>query len=232
MESVAKCIRERFFATSVTAIIPAYNEAATVGKVVQAVSKAKVDEIIVVDDGSCDETAEVARRAGAKVLVHARNRGKGCAMKTGLNAASGKIVVFIDADLKSLTPQKVNMLIEPILKGKADFVKSYFSSYKSKTGTSIFLYRPLLKHLFSTTAFKHPVSGQIAGWKSFFDDIEFRNDYGIDISILIDAIRRRMRIKEVCLGKLSHKPKSPREVMEMADVIIQTILEKADVLKR
>ena len=221
-----------FFRDSVTAIIPAYNEAPTIRHVIEAVKKAKVDEIIVVNDGSTDETAEIASEAGARVISHKRKRGKGAAMRTGVEAAKGSIIVFIDGDLKSLTPAEVNRIINPILKGEAGFVKTCFSNYKSKTGTSIFLYRPLLKHLFAATGFTHPVSGQIAARKSFFKTIEFRNDYGIDISILIDAIKQGLKIKEVCLGELVHKKKMPKDIEKMADTIIQTILEKAEILKR
>lgn len=214
-----------------SAIIPAYNEEKTINKVIEIIKKSGVDEIIVVDDGSTDKTYEKAKNTNIRVIRHKRNMGKGAAMRTGVENAKGNIIVFIDADIESLTPQKINMLINPILKNEADFVKSYFSQYKSKTGTSIFLYKPLLKHLFSATGFTHPVSGQIAARKRFFESIEFRNDYGIDISILVDAIKRNLRIKEVCLGELKHRKRTVHDVEKIADTVIATILEKAGVIK-
>lgn len=221
-----------FFRDVVTAIIPAYNEEKTIKKVIKAVKKSMVDEIIVVDDGSTDKTFRTAKKEGVNVVRHKNNMGKGAAMRTGLKNARGNIIVFIDGDLKSLDAEKVNMLIGPILKNEADFVKSYFYPYKTKTGYSIFLYKPLIKYLFDTTGFVHPVSGQIAGRKNFFNSIEFRNDYGTDISILIDAIKHNLRIKEVCLGQLLHKKRTIKEVELIADMVIRTILEKAGIFKQ
>ncbi|MBI2129569.1 glycosyltransferase [Candidatus Woesearchaeota archaeon] len=215
----------------VSAVIPAYNEEKTITKVIETIKKSRVNEIIVVDDGSKDKTYEKAKLSGVKVIKHKRNMGKGAAMRTGVENAKGNIIVFIDADIESLTPQKANMLIDPILKNEADFVKSYFSQYKSKTGTSIFLYKPLLKHLFSATGFTHPVSGQIAARKRFFERIEFRNDYGIDISILVDAVKQSLRIKEVCLGELKHRKRTAHDVEKIADTVIATILEKAGIIR-
>ena len=218
----------------VTAIIPAYNEEETIQKVIDVVKKAKVDEIVVVDDGSKDKTYEKAlkmKSANVKIIRHKINKGKGAAMRTGIEHSKGNIITFIDADLRSLNPKRINLMIDPILKNEADFVKSYFSHYKSKTSTSFFVYRPLLRQLFGKIDFIHPVSGQIAGRRNFFENIAFRNDYGVDISILIDAITHKLRIKEVCLGKLSHKKKTVEQVEDIADQIIRTILEKVNFIK-
>ena len=85
----------------VSVIIPAYNEATTIGDIVSNIKSRYPDfEIIVVDDGSEDETAAVARRAGAKVFSHPYNIGNGAAIKSGIRAASGDILVFMDADLQ------------------------------------------------------------------------------------------------------------------------------------
>jgi len=216
----------------VSAIIPAYNEEQTIKKVIDVIRKSDVDEIIVVNDGSSDRTAEIAKKEGARVISHKKNAGKGAAMKTGVGNAKGNIIVFLDADLKSLTPKGVNMLIFPVKRNEADFVKSYYSHYKSKTGTSFFLYRPLLRQLFQGADFTHPVSGQICGRRSFFDRIEFRDDYGIDISILIDALRHKLKIKEICLGKLAHRNRNTKQVERIADEVILAILEKADTLRK
>ncbi|MGV8150175.1 MAG: glycosyltransferase family 2 protein [Candidatus Woesearchaeota archaeon] len=216
----------------VTAIVPAYNEEKTIKDVISVLKLSIVDEIIVVDDGSLDKTSQVAKLLGVKVIKHKRNFGKGMAMKTGVKNAKGNILVFLDADLKSLTPKKVNSLIRPLKSDEADFVKSYYSRYNSKTGTSIFLYRPLLRKLFHGVDFVHPVSGQISGKKSFFDEIVFRNDYGIDISILLDAVFRGLRIKEICLGKLSHRKKSARQIEHISNQVIDAIIEKAHIYRK
>ncbi|MGD0061000.1 MAG: glycosyltransferase family 2 protein [Verrucomicrobiia bacterium] len=82
------------------ALIPAYNEAARVGKVV-AVAHRHVDEVVVVDDGSTDETVTAAEKAGAKVLRHQQNRGKGAAIATALDyfgRSDAELAVLLDAD--------------------------------------------------------------------------------------------------------------------------------------
>ena len=85
---------------AVVALIPAYNEAAHVGQVVSE-ARNHVDEVIVVDDGSADGTAAVAERAGAKVLRHEQNRGKGRAIATALDyfgRSGAEFAVFLDGD--------------------------------------------------------------------------------------------------------------------------------------
>lgn len=82
-------------------IIPAYNEAGSVAEIVESVKKLPLDgEIIVIDDGSTDQTAKQAEAAGAKVISHQVNRGYGASIKTGINTASHKILAFIDADVQ------------------------------------------------------------------------------------------------------------------------------------
>jgi glycosyltransferase involved in cell wall biosynthesis len=112
---------------TVSIVIPCYNEAATVEQVVDKVLAAPVAqmEVIVVDDGSTDGTAEVLREKVsprvARVLFHERNRGKGAALRTGFAAASGDIVLVQDADLE-YDPRDYPRLLQPILENRADVV--------------------------------------------------------------------------------------------------------------
>jgi glycosyltransferase involved in cell wall biosynthesis len=85
--------------SSVTVVIPAYEEAAAVGSVVQSLrSAATWCEVLVIDDGSADDTAVVAATAGARVIRHPYNKGNGAAVKTGIRNASGEYVLIVDAD--------------------------------------------------------------------------------------------------------------------------------------
>ena len=85
--------------SSTSILIPAYNEAESIGGVVRSIAQAgEWREILVIDDGSDDATAERAREAGAQVLQHPYNKGNGAAVKTGLRRASGEFIVIIDAD--------------------------------------------------------------------------------------------------------------------------------------
>ncbi|MEC5319838.1 glycosyltransferase family 2 protein [Brenneria populi subsp. brevivirga] len=102
-------------------IIPAYNEARRIGAVLDAVSgHPLLDEIIVVDDRSSDDTADVAQRDGVTVIRLARNRGKSWAVAEGIAAASGSHLLLLDADLIGLTADDVAALISPVKLHQAD----------------------------------------------------------------------------------------------------------------
>ncbi|RME36369.1 MAG: glycosyltransferase family 2 protein [Thermoflexia bacterium] len=108
---------------SVVAVIPAYNEARFIGSVVLQ-ARQYVDAVIVVDDGSTDATAEIAQVAGALVLRHEQNQGKGKALWTGLQAArrlNPQAVVLLDGDGEHLPPE-IPLVLAPVLAGEADMV--------------------------------------------------------------------------------------------------------------
>lgn len=211
---------------TVSIVIPAYNESKTVGKVVKVINGLDcVDEIIVVDDGSFDETAKAAQDAGATVIVHSRNKGKGAAIKTGFENSNGDIVAFIDADLKNLTSRQVENIIKPILDGKADITKTKF---KRKAGRVTELTaKPLLNFFFPELKFDQPLSGQFAAKRSFLSKIKLEEDYGVDIGIVLDADVRGMRIKEVDIGQIEHSHSSIEGLNKMANEVVRTIVDRA-----
>ena len=107
-------------------VIPVYNEEATLEAIVRRVQQEKTrKEIVLVDDGSTDKSPEILRRLaqepGIRVITHARNSGKGAALKTGFAAAQGNVLVIQDADLE-YDPFEYPLLLRPILEGKADVV--------------------------------------------------------------------------------------------------------------
>ena len=120
----------------VTAIVPAYNEAQRIGRVLEVlVSCPNFSEIIVVDDGSTDSTGEVAVNYKVRYIKNPINKGKGYAMDVGVKAAKNDIIFFADADVIGLTCSTVNEIIEPVVSGNVDMFigmrnrKIYYLSY-------------------------------------------------------------------------------------------------------
>ncbi len=211
----------------VSVVIPAYNEEETVGKVVKAAKRVPfVDEVIVVDDGSEDRTAERAREAGAKVVSHPENRGKGEAMKTGLERSSGDVIAFVDADIKNIRPEMIEKMIRPVLRDEADLVKTKF---KRKAGrVTLLTAKPLLRFFFpEVSELEQPLSGQICAKRELLERVEFEPDYGVDIGIILDAVALGARIKEVDIGEIKHEMQPLERLHRMALQVVRTILDRA-----
>lgn len=211
---------------SVSVIIPAFNEEKTVGNVVKTVSKVDyIDEIIVVDDGSYDKTALSAENAGATVIQHTKNRGKGAAIKTGFKNSKGDIIVFLDADIENLTPQQVDAIIQPIITGEADITKTKFKRIAGRV--TELTAKPLLNFFFPELKFDQPLSGQFAAKRSFLSKIKLEDDYGVDVGIVLDADVRGLRIKEVDIGEIHHMLSPLHELNTVATEVVRTIVQRA-----
>lgn len=126
---------------SVTVVIPAYNEEPTVGTVVAVAWAAAplVREVIVVDDGSTDGTAAMARQAGARVISLGSNGGKTRALCAGVEAAGEEVLLFLDADLLGLKPEHVHRLAGPVLEGRAGMAVGVFRRGRPATDLAQFL---------------------------------------------------------------------------------------------
>ena len=123
----------------ISIIIPVYNEAKTVAEVVKKVETVNIDkEIIAVDDGSIDGSLDILERLASegriKLIRHDKNSGKGAAIKTGIKAAEGGIIIIQDADLET-DPQDYYELIKPIISGET---KAVFGYRIAKKPTSIY----------------------------------------------------------------------------------------------
>ena len=212
---------------TVSVILPAYNEEKTVDSVIKTVKSLNyVDEIIVVNDGSLDATEQVAKEAGATVISHTKNRGKGAAIKTGFKNSKGDIVAFIDADLQKLGPEQVDKMIQPILNGEADVTKTKF---KREAGRVTELTaKPLLSFFFPEIRFEQPLSGQFAAKRSFLSNIQLEDDYGVDVGIVLDADVMGARVKEVDIGNISHSMSSLYELNIVATEVVRTIVDRAN----
>ena len=211
----------------VSVIIPAYNEEETVAKVVEVVGKVSfVDEIIVINDGSSDNTESEALKAGAIVINHEVNKGKGEALYTGYKKAECDIIAFIDADIHNLTSSKVEAMIRPILEGKTDITKTKFARESGRV--TELTAKPLLNFFFPEISFEQPLSGQFAAKKEILKKINFEKDYGVDVGIVIDADVLGISIMEVDIGEIEHDMSPLSDLNLMANEVVRTIISRAN----
>src|SRR3989338_4669473 len=203
----------------VSLIIPAYNEQNTIAKVIETAKKVRhIDEIIVVDDGSTDTTKEIAKNHEAKIFSHKKNLGKGSAISTGIQHAKGDVIVFIDADLTNISPRKITALIHPILNDEADFTKATFKRKRGRV-TELAV-KPLLKTILPMLDFSQPLSGQFAAKREFLEKIRINPKWGVDIQLLLEAFKSKLRVKEVDIGKLVHKKQPVENLIAMSEQVI------------
>lgn len=190
---------------NIAVILPAYNEEVSIGSVV-LLTRQYADRVIVVDDGSSDRTAELASLAGAEVIVHSPNLGKGMAFKTGFAAAEGAdIIVTMDSDGQH-NPADIPKLIDPLLKGEADMVNG--SRYLNGRDTDTPAYRRIGQTILDKATVVNSgvkITDSQSGFRAFSASIKdiFRfNTQGmaIESEMLADAGRYGLRVKEVPIG--------------------------------
>lgn len=213
----------------ITVIIPARNEEKTIVQVIEKVKQNNnVTQIIVVNNGSTDNTVQCAKDAGVEV-INCDNQGKGYAMEVGMQYVKNNIVAFIDADINNYSNDLIELLTNPIINNEADFVKSTFIRTKGGVVTEVAV-KPLLNLLFPNMyKFSEPISGMIAAKKNVLEVLEFEKDYGVDIGILIDVIQNGNRVEEVNIGEIenmSHVSKTNETMSNMSTQIIRAILKR------
>ncbi|MFO6503961.1 glucosyl-3-phosphoglycerate synthase [Corynebacterium freneyi] len=230
---------------SVSVILPALNEEATVASVIESVRPSLaagiVDEIIVVDSDSTDATAEVAAAAGARVVNWAdvlpdvpTRPGKGEALWRGVAAARGDVVVFLDADLRDPSPAFVPSLLAPLLAD--DTVRLVKGHYRRDAPGDVgggrvteLTARPLLAAFRPDLAvIRQPLSGEYAAWRADLMELPFAARYGVEIGLLVDVADRwgSAAIEEVDLGVRVHRNRPLGELAPMAVEVSATLLRK------
>jgi phosphoserine phosphatase SerB len=210
----------------ITVIIPALNEENTINGVISLVKQSKlVSEVIVVDDKSLDKTVEISLKSCAKVITGTK-LGKGASMRDGLLVAQNEIILFVDADITTYPQNLVELMTLPILNEGFDFVKSYFTRQAGRVTELVA--KPLLSILYPEfPQFIQPLSGMIAGKKSFFNQINFEDGYGVDIGILIDMYKLNAKISEVDIGNIENRMQSLEQLGKMSKAVANTILDKS-----
>jgi len=184
---------------NVTAVIPAYNEEQTIADVVKRVKNIdKIQKVIVVSDGSTDNTAEIARQCGADVIELNENVGKGGAIKAGINECGTEIILFLDADLIGLTEKHILDLIEPVIENKADMTIGIFKNGRMVTD----LAQKVTPYL----------SGQRAIRKSIIDRIPNIDitRYGVEVALTKYVDKYNVRVQEVDLPDMTHVTKEEK----------------------
>lgn len=211
----------------VTVIIPVFNEEKTIGNVIKLAQKSKLtDEVIVVDDKSEDHTVEEAIKNNAKVIT-SKILGKGCSMKEGMDVARNEVIVYLDGDIDNYEDDIVNYLAYPILNNECDFVKSTFNREAGRITELVA--KPLLSILFpELTVYSQPLSGMIATKKEVLKKVDFENDYGVDVGILIDIYAQKVKMKEVHIGRINNKSKPWQELGKMSREVSMAILKRAE----
>lgn len=186
----------------ITAILPAYNEEVSIGSIVISTLK-YVDNVFVIDDGSTDNTSDIAKRAGAEVINHPFNIGKGAALKTGFEAAkSSDIIITIDSDGQH-NPKEIPKLVTPIINGEADMVNGsrYINGDKKDTPSYRRIGQTVLDkvtNLNGDLAITDSQSGFRAFARHTMPAFRFNCvNFGIESEMLMDAANFGLRVKEV-----------------------------------
>ncbi len=184
---------------NIIAIIPAYNEEKTIGKVLGVLKRVRnLDRIIVVSDGSTDNTVEVAHEYGVDVLVLEKNKGKGGAMKAGLDSCVSDIILFLDADLIGLTINHVNSLLKPVIDGEVDMTIGIFDDGRIITD----LAQKLVPKLSGQRAIKTAVLEQISGLEI--------SKFGVEVALNDYMKKEKIKIQKVKLKNMSHVTKEEK----------------------
>ncbi len=199
---------------TVAAVIPAKDEADRIAATVRAVRGIPgVDLVVVVDDGSSDRTADVAREAGAEVVRHARNRGKAAAMTTGAGyvarheGVEGRVggstdrrpLLFVDGDLED-SAANVGVLVPPVLAGRADMTIATLPPQKTAGGGHGFVVRLARTGIEDLTGFvaQQPLSGMRCISRQAFDAASpLARGWGVEVGLTVDVLMAGLRVEEV-----------------------------------
>lgn len=233
---------------TVSVVLPALDEEDTVAEVVGTVRPllgTVVDELIVMDSGSTDATAELAERAGARV-VHREDvlpelppvPGKGEVLWRSLAATTGDVVVFLDSDLVDPDPAFVPTLLGPLLcEEGVHLVKGFYRRplrLESSGGGRVteLLARPVLSALRpSLSGLIQPLGGEYAATREFLESVPFAAGYGVEIGLILDAEARYglEGLAQVNLGVRKHRNRSLLQLGVMARQILGTALARCGI---
>ncbi len=231
---------------SVAVCIPARNEAATVGPIVESIVASLtgrrggaplIDDVVVVDDRSEDGTAELARRAGARVVgSDAPSGGKGQAMRSALIATDAGLIAFVDGDVTNFGPHFVTRLLEPLLvDDSVALVKGYYrrplhGSPEGGGRVTELMARPVIDLLFPHLAsIEQPLAGETAAPRWVLEKCGLADGYAVELALLIDVASAYGvdAIAQVDLGVRVHRNRPLSELRPQATDILAGALSRA-----
>ena len=233
--------------TRVSVVLPALDEQATVGRIVQVIRRELVDrrrlvdELVVVDSGSTDDTIAVARNAGADVVRREDvltdlppRPGKGEVLWRSLAATTGDVVAFVDSDLSDFTSSFVTGLLGPLLTDPAvHFVKATYDRPLNRPDdvqpagggrVTELVARPLLAlHWPELTGFVQPLGGEYAARRALLERLPFACGYGVEFGLLVDTYRSvgLDAMAQVDLSRRKHRNSDLHKLGRMAIEILQ-----------
>ncbi len=237
---------------TVSVVLPALNEEETVASVVETITPllgGLVDELIVLDSGSTDDTEIRAVAAGARVVSRevalpevAPQPGKGEVLWRSLAATTGDIIAFVDSDLIDPDPMFVPKLLGPLLTAEGvHLVKGFYrrplkiSGKEDASGggrVTELVARPLLAALRpELTCLYQPLGGEYAGTRELLTAVPFAPGYGVEIGLLIDAYDRLGldALAQVNLGVRTHRNRPLTELASMSRQVIATLLSRCGI---
>lgn len=233
---------------TITLCFPCRDEAATIGELVTRARKdlvertGLVDELLVLDDRSTDDTHAVAAAAGATVVqidevhrIHGLGHGKGNALWASLVASHGDLIVWCDGDVTSFTPDWVVRLVAPLIDDHGlNLVKASYHRPTDTGGggrTTELVARPLLS-LFAPdlAALAQPLSGEFAGRRGALEAIPFVEGWGVEIAMLFDIANTFGvdSIAQVDLGVRLHRHRSLHALSVQAAEVMATALSRVE----
>jgi len=224
----------------ISVLIPAYNEADRIADTLAAIqsfaAEMHLEEIIVVDDGSTDDTSDRAQAAGADVVFRQKNSGKGAALNRALALAQGDILLLLDADLGA-TATEAARLLGPVVSGAADMSIATFPRIAGKGG-GVGLVVKLARwgiHRLTGQTMQAPLSGQRAVRRQVLEDIGgFAEGWGVEVGLTVKALQNNYRVLEIPT-QMSHRVtgRSPAAILHRAQQFIAAlrVLLKLGVLR-
>ena len=237
-------------AEPITVVLPAREVAGTVGEIVERLRGLDplIDQVLVVDAGSGDGTAEIAARAGAEVHQEAdlmpefgQALGKGDAMWRALSVARGDVVAYLDSDTRDFSPHFALGLLGPLIcEPDIRFVKGFFRRpYRAADTAELpaeggrvteLTARPLLSAFFpELAAFVQPLAGEVAARRTLFERIPFASGYAVETAMLLharDALGGTDGMAQVDLDVRLNDHQPLRDLGPMAYAVLRVILER------